>query len=1022
MPRKLRSKRTRTNAETSRRDAPQTRHSQPPAPERVPVVARLERPASTRSIAAEPATPLIVGIGASAGGLEALGDLLTHLPDQTKMAFVVVQHLAPGHESMMSDLLARKTRMNVLRVLDGTRMQPNSVYVIPPGHELGVLHGTLQLFPLREEQRPHLPVDRFLTALAQDQGDRAIGVVLSGTGSDGTLGLTAIKAEGGITIAQDPATAQHDGMPRSAIAAGCVDFVRTPEGIARELTHIATHPYVRRKPAKSTLADTALTRIFFLLRRASGHDFSGYKRSTLVRRINRRMIVRGLNRIDEYVHLLEQSPREIDDLFYDMLINVTDFFRDAEVFEAVKAYVLPRLMEHRSPTEPLRIWVPGCSSGEEAYSLAIILIEYLGRDWASRTIQIFASDIDGKAIEKARTGFYPETIQARVSEDRLRRFFTAKPGGFQINKTIRDLCVFSTQNVAQDPPFSRIDLVSCRNLLIYLDTALQRKVLARLHYALKPRGFLLLGSSETVGGSEGLFSPVDKPHKIYSKEPAQVHLRDLGPAWGPQAPKAAEAQPTRVPAAPPSPNGIRIARDLQREAEQLLVRSYGPPTVIINEAMEIVGFSGETGPYVEPAPGAASLSLLKIVHPGLGPSARAAVLRAMRLKSSARTELVRFHHGGGVEIVNIAVEPLQASPASERYYAVIFEPARRSTPGAARLPRPGHAGARDRRIEELGRDLEASQNQTQSLVSDYTNAIEQLQSANEEIQSSAEEMQSTNEELESAKEELQSTNEELSTLNEELENRNHELTGLNNDLTNLVTSIELPIVMLSEDLRIRRFTPMAGKLLNFIEADVGRPIGDIRPNIEIGNLPRLVAQVMDTLTSTSIETHEDGGRWYSVRIRPYKTAENRIAGVVIVFIDITDIRSQESLRRLAVVVRDSNDAVLMYDLQGNIGAWNPKAERLYGYSEAEALRMKIQEIIPPEAQDAHAQLVDQLVQGDTTTPLETARLTKDGRVLSVWVTASLLVGSEGKPCGVATTERELKGNARQSKPGGGVHS
>jgi two-component system, chemotaxis family, CheB/CheR fusion protein len=1003
-----------TNAEMKRAAALRTRSAQLPAPELTPLTDRLEKPSGATPAAAETPTPLIVGIGASAGGLEALGDLLTHLPDHTNMAFVVVQHLAPGHESMMSELLARKTPMSVLQVRDGTRMQPNSVYVIPPSYELGVLHGTLQLFPLRQEQRPHLPVDRFLTALAQDQGERAIGVVLSGTGSDGTLGLTAIKAEGGITIAQDPITAQHDGMPRSAIAAGCVDFVRTPDGIAQELTHIATHPYVRRKAAEGALAGAALPRIFFLLRRASGHDFSGYKRATLVRRINRRLIVQGLDRIEDYVHLLEQSPREIDDLFHDMLINVTDFFRDPEVFEAVKAYVLPRLMEHRSPADPLRIWVPGCSSGEEAYSLAIIFIEYLGRDWSSRPIQIFASDIDSKAIEKARVGFYPETIQGRVSKDRLRRFFTAKPGGFQINKSIRDLCVFSTQNVVQDPPFSRIDLVSCRNLLIYLDTTLQRKVLARLHYALKAHGFLLLGSSETVGGSEDLFAAVDKPHKIYSKEPAQVHLRDLGAAWEPQTPKAPETK-SYGPSVPPTPpRAARITRDPQREAEQLLVKSYGPPTVIVNEALEIVGFSGQTGPYVEPASGAASLNLLKIVHPGLGPSARATALRAIRQKSSARTELVRFHHAGELETVNIAVKPLQASAAPERYYAVIFEPAGKSAPGPARLAKPKRPGSKDRRIEELGRDLEISQTQTQSLVNDYTSAIEQLQSANEEIHSSAEEMQSTNEELESAKEELQSTNEELSTLNEELENRNRELTELNNDLTNLVTSIDLPIVMLSEDLRIRRFTPMAGKLLNFIQADVGRPISDIRPNIEIANLPRLVAQVMDTLASASIEIEDSRRRWYSVRIRPYKTAENRIAGAVIVFIDITDIRSLESLRRLAIVVRDSNDAVLMYDLQGNIAAWNPKAERLYGYSEAEALRMKAQQLIPREAHEAHERLVKQLMQGEYTASLQTTRITKDGRVLSVWLTASLLVDSDGKPTGVATTERELKGNTPQS--------
>ena len=993
--------------------APAARGAQLPETERAPVVPipPLQKAGTVKSVVSETAAPLIVGIGASAGGLEALSDLLAHLPDDTNMAFVIVQHLAPGHESTMTELLGRRTHMNVQQVRDGMRIEPNCVYVIPPNYDLGVLHGTLQLLQRRESQRPHLPVDHFLSSLAQDQKDRAIGVVLSGSGSDGAIGLTAIKAEGGITIAQDPVTAQYDGMPRSAMAAGCVDFVRSPDGIAHELAQIAAHPYVRRKPPEDKLADTALSKIFFLLRRATGHDFSGYKRSTIIRRINRRMVVHTLDRIEDYVHLLEQSPREIDELFHDMLINVTDFFRDPEAFDAVKTFVLPRLMEHRSPSDPLRIWVPGCSTGEEAYSLAMMVIEYLGRDWSTRTIQVFASDIDNKAIEKARAGFYPESIQSHVSEERLRRFFVAKPGGFQINKSIRDLCVFSTQNVAQDPPFSRIDLVSCRNLLIYLDAPLQRKVLARLHFALKPLGFLLLGSSETVGGSDDLFALTDRPHKIYAKQPAQVLLRDLSVVPEHETAEASKVEPQRPSASRAPPQIIRIARNLQQEAEQLLIRNYGPPTAIVDEAMNIVGFSGETGPYVAPSSGAASLTLLKMLHPKLGHTARATLLRAMRQKSSARTNLVRFRRAGEPETVNIVVTPLQAPSALDQYYAVVFEPAEKRVPGEGKRAVSRKSTSKDRRLEELGRELEVSQSQNQNLVSDYSNAIEQLQSANEELQSSTEEMQSTNEELESAKEELQSTNEELATVNEELENRNHELMEVNNDLTNLVTSIDLPLVMLSEDLRIRRFTPTAGKLLNFIEPDVGRPISDIKPNIEVPNLPRLVAQVMDTLVSAALEIEDNHGRWYSVRIRPYKTSENRIAGVVIVFVDITEIRSRlDSLRRLAIVVRDSNDAVLMYDLQGNIGAWNPKAERLYGYAEAEALGMKVQQLIPREAQGAHEQLVKRLVEGEPVQPLETVRITKDGRAISVWLTASLVIGSDGKPTGVATTERELKGN------------
>jgi two-component system, chemotaxis family, CheB/CheR fusion protein len=950
---------------------------------------------------AEHSNPVIVGIGASAGGLEAIGELLSHIPTGTNMAFVVVQHLAPAHDSLMTDLLARKTHMKVRQVSDGMRMEANNVYVIPPNSDLGVLHGALQLFNRLDQPRPHLPVDHFFRALAQDQRASAIGVVLSGTGSDGTLGLIAIKAEGGITLAQDPQTAQYDGMPRSAIAAGCIDFVRSPEEIAQELTAIASHPYVRHEADEERVPDSALSKIFFLLRRETGNDFTNYKRTTIARRLNRRMVLHKLSRIEDYVRYLGESPPEVEELFHDLLINVTNFFRDPGVFEALKAMVFPRLMRHRKGEDALRIWVPGCSTGEEAYSIAIALIEYLGRDWVTQGIQIFASDIDNKAIDKARIGFYPENIVAHVSEERLRRFFTAKPGGYQINKSIRDLCVFSTQNAAQDPPFARMDFVACRNVLIYLDATLQRRVLARLHFALKPDGFLLLGSSETVGGSDDLFALADKQNKIYSKKSVQVRLRDLA--------GIREIEPQETPAKVRPPHA-RMTRNLQLEAEQLLVRNYGPPTVIIDEAMDIVAFSGRTGPYIEPSPGAVSLKLLKMVHPDLSASLRGVVLRALKQKVTVRADLMQFRQRDHEQFVNLVVTPLQDPRFPEHYYAVIFEAVSKPDPRKQKVPKTDKLSSKDRRIQELTSELESTHNQTQNLVKDYTTAIEELQAANEEIQSSTEEMQSTNEELESAKEELQSTNEELSTLNEELENRNNQLMDANNDLLNLLSNIDLPIVMLSADLCIRRFTPMAKELLNFIDADIGRPIGNIKLNIDIADLPRLVAEVVSTVSGRSVDTQDSTGRWWSVRIRPYRTTDSRIAGVILVCVDITEIRkSLESTTRLATVVRDSNDAVLVQDLTGSICAWNARAERLYGYAEDEALRMNIQQVIPKEAKDAHNQLVQRVLRGDFIAPAKAIRVTKDGRAIPVLLTASLLVDAAGKPKAIATTEREMGG-------------
>ena len=970
-----------------------------------------KKPAPARRVNAQPSpkpeaegasTPVIVGIGASAGGIEALEQFFKSLPANTDMAFVVVQHLAPDHESLLTELLARKTGMKVQQVRDGMAVEPNCVYVIPPNCDLGILHGTLQLLNRPTQRRPHLPVDHFFRALAQDQGNKAIGVVLSGSGSDGTLGLGAIKAEGGITFAQEPRSAHYDNMPSSAIAAGCVDFVRSPRDIAQELVEIGKHPYVRHDPAEEAVSGGEFNKVFFLLRRSTGHDFTNYKRSTIARRINRRMVLHKLNRLDEYVRYLEESPKELKELFYDLLINVTDFFRDEQMFEALKSTIFPRLLEGRSADDLLRIWVPGCSTGEEAYSIAMALAEYLGGDRIHRTVQIFASDIDDRAIEKARAGFYPENIQAHVSEERLRRFFTPKGNGYQISKAVRDLCVFSTQDVIRDPPFSRIDLVSCRNLLIYLDPTLQRKVLARFHFALNSGGFLVVGTSESIGSSDDLYSLFDKANKIYLKKSVRVHLPELTQARNSYRAEVPEPPSRHTPA----------ARNLQQEAERLILKRYAPPTVVINEGMEIVSFTGNTGPYIEPTPGAVSFKLLKMAHPDLGPSLRTAVLRAIKKGAAVREENVAFRSDGKKRYVNVSIAPLQIPGSSERYYAVMFENAGIPVSRVPKTPLTQKAGTKDRRIRELTEEIETARGQMQNLVSDYTSSIEELQTANEEIQSSAEEMQSTNEELESAKEELQSTNEELATMNDELEGRNIELTNVNDDLVNLLASVNLPIVMLDENLRIRRFTPMAKKLLNFIDADVGRPIGDIKPNLEVPDLPGLIAEVMDSATGKSLQGRDNEGHWYTVQVRPYKAADNRIAGAVLVCIDVTELqRALERERRLATVVRDSNDAVLVQDAKGNISAWNPRAEQLYGYSEAEALRMNINDLVPEGMRESYAELIRRALAGELIDGQEIVRVAKDGHTVSVMITASLLVNATGAPSAVAITERETKGKA-----------
>jgi two-component system CheB/CheR fusion protein len=972
--------------------------------------ATAKKPARAKGVTRPETTPRassfpIVGVGASAGGLETFSQLLQELPPDTGMGYVLIQHLDPKHESMLTSLLTRTTPMPVVEAADGLSVEPNHVYVIPPNTNLGILHGTLHLMPRGDPHKQHLPVDYFLRSLSEDQGARAIGVILSGTASDGALGLKAVKAEGGITLAQDPASAKYDGMPRSAIATGGVDFILPTEGIAKELARIAGHPYVARgAAARLELPPEAvddLSKIFLLLRGHTGNDFTYYKQSTVQRRIKRRMLLHKLERLKDYVRFLQQTPGELDALFQDILINVTGFFRDPETFEALKKTVFPRIMAGRSPDNPIRIWAAGCSSGEEAYSVAIALLEFLGDQATGIPIQIFATDIDANAIDKARAGVYPENIAADLTPARLQRFFMRVPEGYQIGKAIRDMCVFAVQNVIKDPPFSRLDLAVCRNLLIYLGNVLQKKVLQVLHYALKPTGFLMLGTSETVNGSADLFTRADRKNKIYTRKTAVIPLQYEFAAG---APGLLE---TGGPAAPPPPAPI----DIPRQADRIILSRYAPPGVIIDHHLNIQHFRGQTGPYIEPAPGTATLNLIKMARQDLTVELRTVVHKAIKEGTSARTEGVRMRTDGESRTIAIQVIPIQRPAAGGPHFLVLFEEASPPPPAPETVqekkPAKAVPGGLERRVRELEDEQVSNREHMQSIIEEQEATNEELSSANEEIQSANEELQSTNEELETAKEELQSTNEELATVNEELENRNLELTQANSDLNNLLSSIDVPMLMLSEDLRIRRFTPSAQRLLNLIASDVGRPVSDIKPKFDVPDLSKLALEVIDALSPKAVEVRDPQGHCYSLRLRPYKTVENRVAGAVVVCIDITDAKDLEQERRLSTVVRDANDAITVQDLNGRILAWNPRAQQLYGYTEAEALAMSIMDIIPKDRHQEAKDFVQRLRRGETVAPFETQRICKEGGVLDVWLTASLLVDDAGNPKGVATTEREM---------------
>jgi two-component system CheB/CheR fusion protein len=846
----------------------------------------------------------IVGIGASAGGLEAFLQLFSGMPVDTGMAFVLIQHLDPTHPSMSAEIISRSTKLEIEEVKDGTRVKPNHVYVIPPNHKMGILDGVLHLSARNETPGQNMTIDFFLQSLAKSEKCRAIGVVLSGTGSDGTNGLTAIKAEGGVTYVQDPKSAKFQGMPKSAIQAGVTDMILRPEEIAKELSRIATHPYLASQETfqsrgelsedtgESVISDETqepsratddLYKIFGLLRAHSKIDFTNYKHTTIKRRIQRRMMVHRTKSFHEYTKYLEAHHDEMSSLYNDILINVTDFFRDPESFKSITSQVLPSLLKNRSPRESIRIWVPGCSTGEEVYSIAIVLLEYLNDAGKQNPIQIFATDISERAIQKARLGLYPEGLTRNISKGRLKRFFEKVEGGYKIQKSVRDLCLFSRHDVTSDPPFAKLDLISCRNLLIYFAPILQKQVIPIFHYALQPGGFLWLGKSENPGEFSKLFSVVEKTQKIYSKANTPTPLNFRFPA------KRAQESPEATKNAPTLTN---IRADFQKDADKIILAKFAPPSIIVNADFEILQFRGRTVPFLEPATGQPSLNLLKMARPELLASLRTTILTVKKENKPARRLGLHLEADGKQITVDIEVLPTNPLvPSKDRTYLVLF----RQVNEAKQIPRGRNKQAQytsDTRISELLKELSEIKDYQRSLIEQYETTQEELTSANEELQSTNEEFQSTNEEIETAKEELQSTNEELVALNDELQIRNADLTTLGSDLNNLLASIELPVLMVGSDHNIRRFSPKAKDLFNLIPTDIARPISDIKPKFAL-DLDALVSEVLERLSPKEIEVQDLNGTWLRIQIRPYRSVDNKIDGAVIAVVDVDALKKKE---------------------------------------------------------------------------------------------------------------------------------
>ncbi len=885
----------------------------------------------------------VVGIGASAGGLGPISQLLSALPVDTGMAFVIVQHLSPRHDSMLAEILSRATSMQVLEVHDQPHIRPNCVYVIPPNRNMLINEGMLSLSA--RSAGPHHPIDLFFTALSGTHAHRSIGVVLSGSATDGTAGLLAIKAAGGITFAQDE-SATHDGMPRSAIASGSVDFILPPAEIGREIGRIARQPYIVTTTDPPLQAPDELEDVLAVLRQTIDVDFSQYKSATLQRRIHRRMTLRNFRGLSDYKTFLQQHPAEIESLYQDILISVTNFFRNSDSFEQLILQVFPRLFSERSPDDPVRVWVIGCSTGEEAYSLAIALKEYAEREQRRVPIVVYATDLNEAAIQRARRGWYPKSIAHDVSSDRLRRFFYESDGGYCISKEIRELCIFARHNALADSPFSRMDLVSCRNVLIYLDTMLQRRILPVLHYSLKPTGYLFLGSSETITQKPELFTIEDAKHRIYSKRLAAIRLDT----------RLAVTRGSTVKVGLNESKKAQTSRDtnsaVPREAERVLLNRYAPAGVLVAEDGEVLQFRGDTAPYLSHPPGKATYKLFNMVREGLLVPLREALSQAAKTMTVVQEQRVRVRSSGGFQTIRLSVIPVQQTGTTQRWYWVLFEPQHEqdaaNEPSSAAVPSTSAAqpSADATQIERLTRELTATREYVQAAVERHEASNEELQAANEEIQSANEELQSINEELETSKEEIQSSNEELTTVNEELRNRNEELNRASADLNNIFGVVQLAILMVWRDLRIRRFTPLAEKILSIIPTDIGRPIGDIKLKLNVPDLPALISAVIDSIVPKEMEVQDAEGRWYLLRIRPYRTLENQIDGAVIVLVDIDLLKRGKELQdRQTRLLQQVQEAIFAWEPNGSISYWNHGAQLLYGYGSEEVLQRDQRELL-----------------------------------------------------------------------------
>jgi two-component system CheB/CheR fusion protein len=970
----------------------------------------------------------IVGLGGSAGSLEALQQFFSKVPADTGMAYVVVVHLYPNHESALAAILQRVTSIPVIQVSQQVKIQPNHVYVIPPSKHLALADGSLQLLEMTRQKGRHITVDLFFRNLADACGSGATAIILSGGDGDGACGLKRVKERGGLTIAQDPCEAIADGMPRAAIATGMVDWVLPVGDMPLRIMQYRKGGRRIRLPAEEATRvafsneereEACLRGIFFFLKARTGHDFSSYKRATVLRRIGRRMLVNGTEDLEGYLAFVRTHQGETGALLQDLLISVTNFFRDPEAFCALGAG-LPDLFHGKGPEDHIRVWIPACATGEEAYSVAILLCEYTSTLEQAPQIQILATDLDKQAIESAREGRYPTTIAADVSEERLRNFFVEEQGGYRIRRIIRETVLFAAHDLLIDSPFSRLDLVCCRNFLIYLNREAQSRVFDIFHFALRPGGRLFLGSSESAEEAAALFSPIDKKHRIYGRRAVQRVGLNVPTGASTIAfalePPMVGTPALNVPAGTTYLTGLAspgrsepVQRNTWADLHLKLLECLSPPSLLVSkDHHDIVHLSKSVGKYLQFPSGEATMNLLRVVHPSLRAELRAALFRAAKAELPIEIRDITMEIDGVSCLVDVTLQAVDK--VTDEFLLILFHEHDSTHAPVAETPCQASVGQEPKAdvVHHLEEELDQMKLRLRDTVEQYEASTEELKASNEELQAMNEELRSATEELETGREELQSINEEIIAINQELKDKVEELSRANSDLQNLMASTNIATIFLDRELRIKRFTPSSTGLFNFIPSDINRPLSDLTTTLDYSDISQDAAGVLTRLSPVEREVRDITGRWFLARMLPYRTAEDQIAGVVITCVDITARKAaEENERWLSNVVESSNDAILSFTLDATIVSWNKGAERIFGYTADEIIGRSQNILLPSDRQEEKQEILAKLKRGESIEQFETTCLRSDGQLIDVCLTASVMADETGTIIGATAIAQDI---------------